>query len=62
MTPTRICKTMNKVYEQLKAMTTKEIRQCVDQSYTGFGADIDGQTLFEYQCRETIRRKAEGIW
>jgi len=53
---------MNVVYEQLKAMTITQIKQCINESYTVFGSDIEGQTLFEYQCYETLRRKSAGIW
>ena len=61
VTPTKMCKMMNKAYEVLKTMTVEQLERAKDKAYTEFTVTSERE-LFLYQCNETIRRKTKGSW
>jgi hypothetical protein len=65
MMPTKMCKAMNEVYNDLKTMTIDQIEECRNKALND---KIRGKlkpeifNLYDYQCLETIRRKKAGEW
>ena len=64
--------TMNKTYDMLRELSIEELELAIEDAPFFFIKGWNGQPcyrdmyamecLFVWQCRETIRRKTNGIW
>lgn len=61
MTPTNICKIMNKAYEALKTLTIPQLIKAEKLVLRDIHK-LDGTALIHYQILETLRRKRLKIW
>ncbi len=60
MTPTHVCKMMNKVYETLKPMTIDQIKEA--SLMAPLKMPLNQAVLYQHQCKFTIWKKQQGKW
>lgn len=59
MTKTSTCRFMNEIYEMLKTLTVEQIKHMEIELASNSNPNTP---VALYCCRETIRRKNDGVW